>query len=370
VRKYLSLLLIPLLLLTGCMKSKEHILIKKDGSGTLFVDLTVPKETRELIDNMLGGLVSGMAQAMQGMAEGMGAPPQEMETPELGSVSDEMFGNKAEILKKAKAAGLNVAFRSFEKKESGGDLLVSYEMGFDDINALARSGIVGTQFALLRNDAGDIVFKLLRDEKRAAQDKQQAKQFKSKQSAPGPGSCPMAKDAQKIKAIMKDFSVMVVVTMPNAIQEMTPGIFKKEDDATASFAVSGDFLEDPSIINKMHFIDAVEPSVICSGEGVTFEPGKGAEVSSGRVVQKIQLGSPTVQEAPAETQEGSVAPDWSGTVKSAAANGRSIRIHLKSGSKIEGPVVEHNDESVKVDCVALAVTIFAEEIQDVEEMSE
>ena len=372
MKKSFSLVLIPLLLLTGCLQSKEHLTINKDGSGTLAVETVVPEGTRQLIDTMMGGLVQGMAQAMQGMAQGMaqgmGGEVPKMEPVEIGSVSDEMFGNKEEILKKAKTVGLEVKFLNFEKKQIGKDLHVAYTLQFDDVNALARSGIVGSKFALSKGAAGNIVFTLKRDEKRAAENKTKAKQFMGQQDAPGGGQCPLAKDAKKMEELMDGFSAELFVTMPNPIQEMTPGIFTKRDDATAGFAISGNFLKEPGIMNKMYFIDSEEPSIVCSGEGVTFEPA-GEEAPAPKAAAAAPPAAAPSAAAPSAV-EGAAAPAWFQTIKDAAATGKTVRILLKGGSKIEGTIGEHDDESFKVECAALAVTIFAEEIQDVEEILE
>ena len=372
MKKTVFLFAVPLLLVTGCLQSKEHVTIYKDGSGSLSAQMVVPEGTRQIIDTMMGGLVQGMAQAMQGMAQGMGGKTSKMEPVKIGSVSDEMFGNKEQILKQANAAGLEVKFLDFEKKEVGRDLHVAYTLEFNDVNALARSGIVGTKFAVSKDAAGNIVVTLKRDEERAAENKAKAQQFKGQQEAPGGGSCPLAKDAQKMEELMDGFSMEFLVTMPNPIEEMTPGIFTKEDDATAGFALSGNFLKDPGIMNKMYFIDSEEPSIVCSGEGVTFEPV--AEASSGAPATVAAAPSAAPAAAPAAAAalagEGEAAAAWSRTIKDAAAAGKPVRIKLKNGSTIEGKVVEHGQGALKVDCAGLAVTIFSEEIQDAEAVSE
>ncbi len=371
MKKVFFLIVIPLLLLVGCMQSKEHLTINKDGSGTLAVETVVPEGTRQIVDTLLGGLVQGMAQAMQGMAQGMaqgmGGQTPKWESVKLGSVSEEMFGNKEEILKKAKAAGLEVEFLDFEKKQTGSDLHVAYTLQFDDVNALARSGIAGSKFALSKDDAGNIVFTLKRDEERAAENRAKAQQFKGQQEAPGGAACPLAKDAKKMEELMDGFSMELSVTMPNSIREMTPGIFAREDDATAAFAISGNFLKDPGIMNKMYFIDSVEPSIVCSGEGVTFEPAGDAAPVPRAAFASPAAAATAAGEAP---DDGGAAPAWSRTLQQAAATGKTVRILLKNGSKIEGTVGERDKESLKVECAALTVTIFSEEIQDVEVIAE
>jgi len=367
--------LIPLLCLAGCLQSKEHVTIEKDGSGTLAVEMTVPEGTRELINTLMGGFVQGMAQAMQDMAQGMskemGVEAPKMEPVGMGSVAQEMFGNKEEILKKAKAAGLEARFLNFEKKEVGGDLHVAYTLEYDDINALAQSGIMGIKFAVARDAAGRIQFILKRDEERAAQNKAKAAQFKQRQKAPKGDGAAMPEEAREVEALMEKFSIELVVTMPNPILEMTPGVFSKKDDATAGFSVSGNFLKDPGIMDKMYFVDSQEPSIVCGAEGVTFEPA-GDAPSAPKAPAAVPFAAAPAAPAPAAASsvEEAPVPDWKPTIQDAAATGKTVRILLKSGSAIEGTISEHGEDALKVECAAVPVTIFTEEIQGVAVISE
>jgi hypothetical protein len=331
------------------MQSSEHLTIEKNGSGTLEVHLVVPEATRSLVDSTLGGMMQGMAQAFEGMATATGAKTKSLAMPK--SVADEMFGNKEDILKKAAKAGLDLEFLSFKKEVREKSLYVDYKLKFNDINKLIQSRISGTRFSLIKDDKGRLVCFLEKDPQKAKEDQQKAEQFKADKlnSAKAGSQDPMAK---KMQEAMSSFKVEFIVTMPNGVEQVS-GPFQKQgaDGRTAGFVFSGNFLEDPSILEKMNGMAGEIPQVSCSAEGLTFDVVK-------NVTQ--QLLEASAPESAALTQK-----EQAPSVFASLKEGQEITLDLASGTKVTGKLVEKKDDAVKIDCAGVPVTYFREEVKGV-----
>lgn len=355
--KKISAALLSSFLLCGCWQSSEHLVIEKDGSGTAEVHLMVPAGLRAIIDSMLGAMMDGMVKGMQGMAKEMGAPPKE--TPAMpASLSEEMFASKNEILKKADKAGLRVSFVSFDKNIRDNDLYVDYKLTYDDVNKLMRSGILSALFSLKNDDQGRMVFFLKKDPERARKEKDEIRRRLENTQTSGTSdsaSNPQQQEmAAKFKEALSRFKIEFSVTLPNPLLE-TKGLFAKKDERTAYFMLSGNLLEDPALLDKMHGIDGV-PEAVCSAEGLLFTPQPMSEEEW--AARRTQPGTTPCPVEPAQAGSANL---------SSAQAGDAVTVSLKNGTVAKGALIEQTVDTVKIDCAGVPVTYFKEEIAGIEE---
>jgi hypothetical protein len=343
---------------SGCIHEKESLTINKNGSGTLEVAIFLPKATKDMIDKMLGGMMQGMAQ----MAGAMGADTSEMD---FMSASEQMFGSKEEIFKKARAAGLDIEFISFDKEVKEDGMHVNYKIKYDDINKLLATDITATQFELAKDDQGNLICFLKSDKAKVRESKQQLDQFSSSQKseqpmAPGtsaePG--PMAMDKKMRQALteaMRNFKMEFLITMPNPIIEIH-GMFSKVDKQTAYFEVSGDLITSPELIDKLYGATAEIPSVICSGEGINFD----IEVVTIDKMESTMDATGMVKPftLPSSSDITEVQPIHEPTEQ---------KLYLKNGQVLKGEIVWQDDTQVKIKVSSgITFTFPKEEIENIE----
>jgi len=305
------------------MKTKEHLTINNDGSGTIETETIIPGATISMIDMTMGEMMKGMSQAFSGE----NPPPQ----PE--SIAEEMFGNKDQILKTAQNAGLNIEFLAFDKEKRGEDLYVHYKIKFDDLNKLMSSGLIGTKFSLNTNDQGKIICSFEEDPSKAQEAQMQMQQFEGfKQSEDFQKMPPEVKE-QFTKA-MKDFSAKFVITFPGKIEKAT-GLFKQVDDFSAEMSFSGDLLNDPELIKNMYGLSSETTELIADASGLT--------------INKSSNSNETQEKEPASSSETSLGSD--------------ITIMLKTGTTIEGKLLEKTDDYLRIETDGIPVTYYLDEIE-------
>ncbi len=368
--KKTTVFIFMLLFLAGCLQSTEHLTILKDGSGTLAVDIMVPEATRTLIDSTMGGMMQGMVQGMASMVGGLGkAAGDKMPDLKMPTIpaSEEMFGSKEQILKKAKKAGLNIEFLSFDKKVENNNLFVKYTIKYDDVNKLVRSSIMSTKVALNKNDNGDLVLMFKRNKKKADEDKSKMEEFKNQQSQTGTGESGKGDSGDQARAkfekSMDDFQMRFLVTMPEEITEFSEGYFTKVDPSTVSSEIKGNFMKDPAVYNKMYFIDMQEPHVVCSGQALTFSPDSVASEESESDTSGELEGFSADNKKPAIlalNKEGNVSPN--SQIGNFSA-GDTVQVELNNGNTTEGRFVEKGDDFIRLECEGVPITIFTEEIK-------
>ncbi|MBN1871547.1 MAG: hypothetical protein JW800_03145 [Candidatus Omnitrophica bacterium] len=325
-----------LIFLCGCMHQKESITIEKDGSGSVEVETLIPKATVDFVDNMMGGMMQGMMQ----MAEGMGA--ENAPLPKK-SASEMMFANKEEIVKKANAAGVDIKFDYFNSEAKDDGLHVSYKYKFDDINRFLQSGLMSSNFALKKDEIGNLEGYLRTDESKSAQSKAQLEQFKREQTA-DQVEAPDDPTAKAMIEAMRDFKVEFYVTMPNELSDVT-GVFKQKDAKTAYLEFSGDLLASPELIDQMYGLEGTVSSITCSADGLSFD------ITERREAEKELGGESTLSQ---------------GQYPAVAEEQKTILI-LNGGRTVEGDIVEENEKYIKIRVSSgIVFTYSREEISSIE----
>jgi hypothetical protein len=243
-------------LLSGCLQSKEHITINNDGSGIFHEEINVPKSTLYIIDATLGIIVKGMREAFGGR-----------ENKVTESFAEQMFGDKAEILKKAEKAGVHIDFISFNKDMKKDFLSVNYAFKFDNIAKLIKSDIVGSKFEITKNINGDLVITSKSDPEKANKSEMQKKQFQEWRESEVAKKISSQIENQFIESI-KNFKFEFLITLPNEIKQVS-GIFTQKDPKTAYMVISGDIFEDSSVIEKIYNLSG-ESMIVSSGEGIVL----------------------------------------------------------------------------------------------------
>jgi len=298
--------------------------VNSDGTGELEAHMVVSEGIISLIDNMFGGMMQAMSEAVG--AEGEGVP----QSPAL-----DMFGNKESMLKEASDAGLNIEFVEFNKELKGKDLHVDYKFTFDDVNKLLKTNIIATQFELVKDFNNNIVCFLEGNPQEADQAKAQMQQFiEWQQSDEAKGMD--AEKKEKIMNAMRSLEMGFSITMPNQITSIS-GVFTKKDDRTAQVIFKGNILEDPSIINQIFGLIGEPAKVVCSGEGVSFNIER---VTTDKEGPKI---SP--QDLPTGTE---------------------VQITFKNGKTIDANLIEETKEHIKIAIGGIPVTYYLEEIKRIE----
>jgi sRNA-binding regulator protein Hfq len=321
------------LFLTGCLHSKESLVINTDGTGTLKTELIVPKGTVSLVDQMMGGFMQQMAQAIPQGEEPIELPP---------SIAEEMFGNKETIIKKAQAADLNIKFTDFTTEKKDGALHVKYALQFDDILKLGLSGVPMTQFKIDRTDEGDWKLSLHEDEKMTKDTQSQIEQFKQPDLS---GLSPEERVVfDEMQEALKDLRIEFKVSMPLQIKEAN-GMFKQMDPNTAGIEVYGNLL-DPEFYQQMSRTSP-NSSVIWTGAG---------EAPIGDIGQ----GSGDILTDAGDGEDIAVVPDTG-----SGAEGEAD-IYLMNGQKVSGKIIENTDDYVKVEVTGVELKYYKDEIDRIE----
>jgi hypothetical protein len=310
MRKYTVLLALVGLLLGGCLESKQHLTVKKDGSGTLKVKMLIPSGTIELISNMSGGLMD----------------------PE--PIAQGMFANKEDILIQAEKAGLDIEFNNFNTKKEKDGIHIDYEIGFTDLRKFLQSEIIEYGLNLSANSEGDFIFSLKEASEKIQNSKldiQAVEKFKD--SSKFIHLDPVARQA--ILEDFRNFKMEFLITLPNEVKSLG-GIFKKKDPYTVYASISGDILEDSSFSQEMGRL-TLEPSTITfSSQGLDFgAQGESSRPQEIKALSKIALGS-------------------------------KVKLSLKNGKIVYGTLVQQSQNSVKIDSVGIGLTYYADEISRLE----
>jgi len=382
------------LALVGCMQSKEHIVLKDDGSGTLERHLLIPAGTIHLLDATLGGFVKMMSKSF-------GKEAQE-KIPK--SVVDEMFGNKNGLLKKAKASGVNIIFNRFDSKKDENGLTVDYELKFDNITKLLASGIVTTKIDIVPGPGAKWTCLLKADPKKAEESKGKLDQFDSFKQSEAFTSMDPFMQAGILKAI-NNLEIEFLISMPYQIDDAY-GAFEKVNETTARLAFSGSFLEDPALIEKLYGImgadskvvwntanpqEIKEPQketlhikeshplaqppapvvvpeeepVVVQEEPVVIEQDAIAIEDIESDVQVIDVG-PGQQKIISQVQIVDVTPKEDTPLEQQAPAEGTIKIYLKNGEIIEGLLMEKTDDYFKINFDDIPLTYYSDQIDRVE----
>ncbi|UCC94756.1 MAG: hypothetical protein JSW40_08085 [Candidatus Omnitrophota bacterium] len=348
------------LFLGGCLQSKEHLIIQRDGSGTLEIDTMVPKGTMALIDSMMGGMMQGMTEAFGGKQE---APK---------SMAEEMFGNKEEVLKKARNAGLEIEFLDFKTEKKEGNLYVKYKIAFDDIQKLIGSGMLSTQITFTKDSEGNLVCSTKDNPQKVQESEMQMAQFQDwKQSEQFKDMDPAMRE--NILGAMQSLKIEFLITLPNEIKKVS-GMFSQKDSTTAQSVFEGNFLEDPSVIQKMFGTSSGPSQVTCSGEGISFLEGMLIKQKTAKAELKEDFtmapGEDLKTPAPIlfgdslkepRREEASSVPSLS-----VPSLGAPVQLFLKNGRIVKGTIVKKSKSSIKVDIGVVAVTYYLDEIDRIE----
>ena len=323
MRNRIILLFLVMLLFSGCIKSKEHLTIKSDGSGELEVHMVVSEGIITLIENMFDGMLKGMSEAF-------GTGEEVSQSPVL-----DMFGNKEDMLKKATNVGLNIEFIEFNKELKGKDLYVDYRLKFDDINKFLETDIVATQFELIKDFKGSIVCSLKGSPQKAQESKIQMQQFIDWQESDAAEGID-AEMKEKIRDAIRNFEMEFSITLPNEINRVS-GVFAKKSPRTAQIIFKGNILEDPSIINKLYGLTGEPTEAACSSEGVSFN------------IERVTTDKDGPKISPQEL-----------------AVGTEVQITFKNGKTINARLIEETIDYIKVAIDGVPVTYYFEEIKRIE----
>ncbi len=322
---------ISCLLLSGCLQSKEHLVINKDGSGSLETQLMVPKGTILLIDKMFGSMMKGMDKAMGGTGNTSNKMPV--------SAADEMFGSKQQILQQAQAKGANIKFEYFKKEKRDGNLYVRYKIDYENVAKFLSSGIFSTKIKMGKDADGNLVCAILPQRGKSMKAKMQMKQFEAwKQSA---GFKKMDADTRKmIEDAFKALKIETIITMPGRIKKVS-GMFTKTGPKTAEVSLSGNLLEDKKIFDEIYALSSKSSQVISDARGITFALSPYTSLDN--------TGLDNGQSRPLNVSAGS-----------------PVKIYLKDGKKIEGKLIEKTDKYVKIDFYGTVITYYNDEIDRIE----
>lgn len=383
-------LLCCILAFSGCIQSKEHLTINKDGSGILESTVTVPAATAQMIETMMGGMMQAMQGMAQGMGEGLGAPPKE--TPPLPSMGDAMLGSREKLLKDAQKAGLTVEILAFQKEKKGGGEERYYKMKFDDINKLMRSGIVGTKITLAKDAQGNLSLALVREPKKEQESKMQRQQLNAFKESDKFQNMPPEAQKQFMEA-MANFRIEFSVTMPNEITNVS-GPFEKTDANTATMSLGGDIMNDPSLLTQLYEQSSGSAAVMCSAKDTTFHPTLPAEAPSAPAEEPMEflpvrpadaqppaqgntreefLLSPPTEPMPVENPLLNIPPSTVmpvplvGLSTGGGAGTSKAKVYLVNGKVIEGVLIQETDGYVKVEMPEVGtITYYRDEIERIE----
>ena len=312
------LLVMMVLFFSGCIQSAEHLIVKKDGSGTYQSSLKIPTGTMQMVDSMMGGLVKALAPKDAATAQ---PPSQPQESP-----IEQMVGNKDQMLSQASKSGAQIEFLNFKKERKEDGLYVDYKIKFDDIKKFLDARIVSTKLSLAKDDNGNWVCELKTDETKAKESKMQVEQFEGFQESDGFKNMDPIKKALITNA-MKDFKIEFLLTMPYELKEVT-GVFEKKDEHTMRLALSGDILSNPALLDTLYGKTSLPTKAVWNSAIET--PLKLAAASSSDVLPAIVI------------------------------------VILKNGNKVEGKRVEQADDHIRVEVDGVTVTYYSDEIEKVE----
>ena len=325
-----ALVLVLAFLLSGCIQSKEHLVVEKDGSGTLEASMVIPTGTIQLLDTMMGGM-------MQAMAGTMGQEGQKQMAPE--SVADQMFGNKEQMLKKAEEAGVAIEILSFDKEKKDDGIHVDYKIKYDDVQKLLASELVSTSLALKKDADGNWYCEIKSDPQKAQQSKVQLAQLQSfKESEEFNQMDALVQNM--VTGAMGEMKIDFLMTLPYKIKECS-GMFEKLDDQTVRLEFSGNFMEDPTIIEKLYGMSDQDSKVVwASGTDAVPEEKVSQEVK--KVSDK--------KEVPKKKSDA------------------DTKVYLNNGTTVEGKMLEKTKDSVKISVSDVAVTFYNDEIKNIESL--
>lgn len=306
-----------ILILSGCLQSKEHFTIQPDGSGTIDMALFIPTASLQMLDEMMGQ----MGQLQGGTeAGGSGQKPSDM--------AESLFGSRDTLLRKAQDSGLNLEFTRFNKAKRADGLHVDYQVKFTDIAKLMQTDVSSAGFTINKDAQGNWVCELKANPAKLQESQSQMGQFQSfKQSENFQSINPIMQAA--MASAMAGFRVEVLITMPYPIKEIT-GVFKRADSSTAMLEFSGDILSDPSVMQRMYGDSSPVSRVVWESAGPAIA---------------------LFQPAPVAQPPNSLA---------------TVKIYLKNGRMVEGRLIEKTDQYIKIDAYGVGVTYYQDEIAKVE----
>jgi hypothetical protein len=327
--------------------------------------MMVPEGTLSMIDTTMGAMIKGMAQAFGG--------PKDIP----GSVAEEMFWSKDEIFKKAQKAGFAITFESYNRSVKDKNLYVDYKISFDDVNKLLQSGLLVTQLGLGRNDQGQIVAFLKKNQKKAEESRGKValgSMGEAMKPKDGKSETPQQKNMrEKFTKALSQFAVEFRLTMPNSITSAS-GLFTKEDEKTVVLAFKGDLNQDPGLLDKFYGIGEGESQVVSSSEGVTFQlPSLTEAMKDGDQAEAVSspdagspMKAPGTPSAKGEVLSENVPEKKKDTYENIPI-GSEVKVTMRDGEVVEGKLVERANDYIRVDCgVGLALTYLKELIWKME----
>ena len=234
----LAALLLGSLPLTGCFEIDQHLTLKKDGSSTVRIQLSVPEKRLEQIKEM---------------------PNKKGDTP------DELFDEKLFREKTVKNGGAVESFKSWSDKDNRRlDALVALK----DPEALSKSGVYGDKgelffFAEAEGQVRMVIYPQGKKEyeesvRRIAEAEAMEQKEEGKEMAEF-----QARMFEMQKRELKGLKVAWHFTMPGAIKTVSDGMVVEKSGDTATFSVTDDQLKQPK---DMRRLDAMKFEIVFDGK--------------------------------------------------------------------------------------------------------
>ena len=143
-----------------------------------------------------------------------------------------------------------------------------------------------------------------------------------------------------VMGAMSDLKIEFLMTLPSEIKEHS-GLFEKVDPRTVRLQFSGNFLEDPTILESLYGMSGPESKVVWAS-------------GTSRSAQKKTPNE--VKTAIAETK----VPE--------KANDIDTKVYLNNGTQAEGKLLEKTEEYIKLSVSDVAVTFYNDEIKRIENL--
>ena len=304
MRKNIVLVLLAVAL-SGCMQTKEHLVINEDESGTYEANIMIPTSTAQMMDSMFS---AAMQSAGQSTGEGM-----QMQSSK--SSVDQMLGTKEDLLERAKASGVNIEVLDFQKEKKDDGVYGHYKLKFDNVHKFLKSGCMKASFELKKNDQGNWLVETGSDQQQSAEYKEKIERYQQMQSAKQMN--PMAK--AMMDNAMRDLKLEFLITLPYAIKENT-GAFEKVDERTVRLYFTGAMMMDSAAMEQMF-------------------------AQSSRAVWDSA----------------------SASMAGALASGQGkVKVYLKDGNVFEGELIEKTEKYTRISLFGVPITYYPDEISKVE----
>jgi len=396
---YILILCGAALWINGCMQSNEHIIINKDGSGTLETTVLLPDSSVKVMNNV----VNNLAQSLQEKGQ-MTTQSAALLSP-INSLVNQFFISEEEILSKAEKAGLKIEILDYKKEQKGQGISLHYKISFDDIAKLAASDIARMKFGISIDDSGNLALSLKSDPQKINESKRQLQQIQQLKTSEKFRQMPQQSQQELVNA-MNNFQTKFSVTMPNIINGAYDP-FEKTSGDTAQISVRGNLMEDPSLLAQLYEHASGSAKITCSATGLEFIPpaeSAAAATTSEAPFAPMSLTSPYSSQPGQQTNpdaQGSVPtppgqpketptsfslqapkffqrttyplPQLSAPVQTgqsaqedASATDAGVTLYLKNSKVVRGTLIEKTEKFVRVEVSGIPITYFNDQIERAE----